>query len=928
MASKKPRKPAKRRARTPASAVRLVPPPAELLPIVGVGASAGGLEALEQFLRNAPVDSGLAYVIVQHLDPTQPGIMPELLQRATKMKVAQVKDRTKVQRDCVYVIPPNRDLSLLRGALYLLEPASPRGLRLPIDSFFRSLAEDQRASCVGVILSGMGTDGTLGLRAIKEQGGLAAVQEPSDAKFDSMPRSALDTGLVDVAAKASELPGKILAILRHGPRAAPADQPLGAKTQNGLEKVMILLRSSSGHDFSQYKKSTLYRRIERRMGVHQVDSIANYVRLLQESQQERELLFNEFLIGVTSFFRDPEAWDSLRDRALPALLAERPRGGQLRAWVTGCSTGEEAYSLAITFKEALEKVKPKVSYLLQIFATDLDRSAIDKARAGVYSANIAADVSPERLKRWFTKEPNGSWRVVKEIRDMVILAVQDVIRDPPFTRVDLLICRNLLIYLERDLQAQLLALFHYSLSPGGLLFLGSSETVGALTRMFLSANTKHRLYFRKATSDRLDLTSFPASALPVRIAAPPELDTKRPAPDLSGLVDELVLREHGPSAALISDNGDVLCISGRTGRYLEPATGKANMNLLAMARDGIRHELTRAVRRAVRSEKPVVLRGLRVGSEGRPQRVDVTVQPLQEPQAFRGTLLVVFAEVPAAWLVAQSDTRPPAKGTSAQVELREVRRDLRTVTDELQTAREEMQSSQEELKSGNEEMQSLNEELQSTNEELTTSKEEMQSMNEELQTVNGELQAKLDELSRSNNDMRNLLDSMDLATLFLDRGLLIRRYTARATSLFKLIPSDVGRPVTDITTELAYPNLPEELRSVLRTLVFSEKQVSTADGRWFTVRIMPYRTLQDSIDGLVVTLGEITVAKTLEAELRRTRERFAGLLEELPKGATVLDENGSQVPRQSVRARILSAEQAGFSRWRIVADGTPAGVPR
>ena len=488
----------KRRQKKPANAASPKTPSPQAsvsFPIVGIGASAGGLEALEHFLGHVPAGSGMAFVIVQHLDPTHKGIMPELLQRATGMKVIQVKDRTRVQPDCVYVIPPNKDMSILHGVLHLLEPAAPRGLRLPIDFFLRSLAQDQQERSIGVILSGMGSDGTLGLRAIKEKAGVVLVQEPATAKFDGMPRSAIDAGLADIVAPVDELPGKIIAYLQRTPLLARPELALEDKTQSALEKAVILLRAHTGHDFSLYKRNTLYRRIERRMGIHQIDKIAAYVRYLQENSQELDLLFKELLIGVTSFFRDPAAWEQLREQALPALLASRPAGHALRAWVPGCSTGEEAYSLAIVFKEALEQVKPKGNFTLQVFATDLDRDAIDKARQGVFPDNIAADVSPERLSRFFSKEEHG-YRVRKEIREMVIFAPQNLIMDPPFTKLDILSCRNLLIYLAPEMQKKLIPLFHYSLNPGGILFLGSAETIGGFTDLFAPLSGKSRIFRR------------------------------------------------------------------------------------------------------------------------------------------------------------------------------------------------------------------------------------------------------------------------------------------------------------------------------------------------------------------------------------------------------------------------------------------------
>jgi two-component system CheB/CheR fusion protein len=597
-------------------------------PIVGIGASAGGLEALELFLRHVPAGSGMAFVIVQHLDPTQKGIMVELLQRTTPMPVVQARDRLKVAPDSVYVIPPNKDMSILHGVLHLLEPAAPRGLRLPIDFFFRALADDCQARSIGVILSGMGSDGTLGLRAIKENAGAVFVQAPASAKFDGMPRSAIDAGLADVVASAEELPGRLIGYLKHAPLVAKADPSRESKTQSGLEKVFILLRTQTGHDFTLYKKSTIYRRVERRMGLHQIDKIATYVRFLRENPHEIELLFKELLIGVTSFFRDPPVWEQLKDEVIPTLLAAQPKGGVLRAWASGCSTGEEAYSLAMVYKEALERVKPTGNFSLQLFATDLDRDAIDRARAGVYPANIAADVSPERLRRFFVQDEHG-WRVSKEVREMVVFAPQNVIMDPPFTKLDLLICRNLLIYLDPGMQKKLIPLFHYSLNPGGVLFLGSTETIGAFTDLFAALAGKTRLYRRRDSLLQAEPVEFPSSFFPdLPHAATVQPQVRMPVPNLQALADQLLLQRFSPAAVLTNDKGDILYISGRTGKYLEPAAGKANWNIFAMAREGLRYELNSAWQKALRQKTAACLKGVKVGINGGVQAVDVTVQPI------------------------------------------------------------------------------------------------------------------------------------------------------------------------------------------------------------------------------------------------------------------------------------------------------------
>jgi len=864
-ASSSRRRPPQLEQSSPASAARGCP-------IVGIGASAGGLEALEQFFAHVPERSGLGFVVVQHLDPTHKAIMAELLQRGTPMRVIQVKDRTPVQPDCVYVIPPNKDMSILHGVLHLLTPRAPRGLRLPIDFFFRSLAQDQADRSIGVILSGMGSDGTLGLRAIKEKAGVVLVQDPVNAKFDSMPRSAIDAGLADIVAPAGALAEKLLGYLHHPPLIAKAEGMLEAKTQNSLAKVVILLRAHSGNDFSFYKRNTLYRRIERRMGIHKLTKMTGYVRLLQENPQELDLLFKELLIGVTNFFRDPAAWQQLRDQAIPELLARRPQGQALRAWVAGCSTGEEAYSLAIVLKEALEEIRPREKIVVQIFATDLDRDAIDQARLGLFPANISADVSEARLKRYFTREA-GRYRVRKEVREMVIFAAQNLVVDPPFTRLDILSCRNLLIYLTPEVQKKLIPLFHYSLTSGGILFQGSAETIGDFTNLFAPLGGKSRL-FRRVDSDlKPEQIAFPSSfsaSPPVGVEARPPAQT--PA-SLQAQADQLVLQAYAPPAVITNDAGDILYISGRTGKYLEPAAGKANWNLFAMARDGLRHKLAGAYQAALRKPQSVLLPRLAVGTEGGAQRVDVTVRRLNEPGPLQGLVLVVFADVvPVAGARAAGRSIKPGTQSPRLVELEQ---EILRVRGEARATHEEMQTSQEELRSANEELQSTNEELQSTNEELTTSKEEMQSMNEELQTVNTELQAKVDQLSQASNDMKNLLDSTDIATLFLDKELRVRRFTPQATTIIHLIATDAGRPITDLATGLRYPELADDAREVLRTLVAVEKSISARDDRWFTVRIMPYRTLDDRIDGVVITFANITTAKTLENKLRLKNQDLA-----------------------------------------------------
>ena len=886
-----------------------VQPEAALVPIVGVGASAGGLEALELLLSGVPEASGLAFVIVQHLDPLHKDIMVELLQRVTPMPVLQISQHQRVEADHVYVIPPNRDLSIRHGVLQLLEPAAPRGLRLPVDYFLRALAADQQAGSIAVILSGMGSDGTLGLRAIKENAGAVFVQDPAGAKFDGMPGSAIEAGLADVVAPAQELVGRILAFRRH----APAEPSVAGGDQGAIEKIVAILRSQSGHDFSLYKKSTIYRRIERRMSLHQLADIGDYVHFLRSNPQEAQLLFKELLIGVTSFFRDPLLWEQVEAEVIPAMLAAHPEGGTLRAWTPACSTGEEAYSLAIAFREALDRLKPLAHYALQIFATDLDSDAIDKARTGAYPLNIAADVSEARLRRYFEQQEE-LYRVRKEIREMVTFAPQNLVMDPPFTRLDLLTCRNLLIYLEADLQKKLLPLFHYSLRPDGLLILGSAETVGAASDLFAAWPGKTRIYRRRETSPRQEPVDFPASLYgrsrrDAAAALPAASGGQSGVPNIQSLTDSLLQQRFSPAAVLTTDKGDIVYISGKTGKYLEPAAGKANLNIFAMAREGLSGALNEVFARVVREQSQQVLKGLRIGADSSVQLVNVEVHSLREPALLRDMILIVFSDQPTP---AASRARRKGQLSGAEAQRMEAMSlEIAQSREELQRAREEMQTSQEELKSTNEELQSTNEELQSTNEELTTSKEEMQSMNEELQTVNHELSAKVEELSQASDDMKNLLNSTEIATLFLDDQMRIRRFTTRITAIFKLIPGDAGRPITDLVSTLHYPQLADEAREVLRTLVFREAEVSARDGRWFTVRIMPYRTQDNRIDGVVITFIDITASKTLEQALRLSDERNGAvqLRTALHQVQALLQDSGA-APQQVLQQIRVQLEQA------------------
>ncbi|MCB9701911.1 MAG: PAS domain-containing protein [Myxococcales bacterium] len=841
-------------------------PAAAHFPIVGVGASAGGLEALSAFFRAVPAACGVAFVVIQHLDPSHPSQLVPILQRATELPVCEAEEGARVEPGRVYVIPPTHDLTIRGGVLHLTPPTSAPGLHLPIDLFLRSLAGDRQEQAVAVILSGMGSDGTAGLRAIKERGGLVLVQEPASAGFQGMPRSALSTGLVDVVAVAEVLPEKIVGYFERAPRPAEPAEILDPAIQSGMHAIVLLLHAHTGHDFSLYKDTTLYRRIQRRMGIHQLDRIGEYVRYLRENPGEIEILFRELLIGVTRFFRDPDAWGCLQEIALPALLAARPAGATIRAWVPGCSTGEEAYSLAIVFLELLSGGGGP--HRLQIFATDLDRDAIARARQAVYATSVADDVSAERLGRFFIRE-QGRFRVRKELRDMLVFAPQNVVMDPPFTKLDLVSCRNLLIYLKPEIQRTLLSLFHYSLNPGGILFLGSADSIGSAAELFAPIRGSAKLYRRIEVAARPGFVTFaplvsPTSGeVPRGMASPASLEAE---------ADRFLLRNFAPAAVLVTSAGDIVYCNGNTGRYLEPAAGKANWNVLAMARRGLLHPLGRAIAEVRRRRSAAVQARAVVETEAGERAIELTVRALDEPGPLQGTLMIVFVDASAP----PPGVPPPtsAAGEAEAVDgLQRAHDECDALRREIQLMREEMQASQEDMMSTNEEFQAANEELQSTNEELTTSREEMQSMNEELQTLNAELQAKVDELSRASDDMQNLLDSTEIATVFLDEALHIRSFTAKVTKLIRLIPSDVGRPLGDITTILDYEGLVDDARQVLETLAPVQREVAASDGRWFGAKLKPYRNIESQLAGVVITFSDITAVKRLEAELRRVAAR-------------------------------------------------------
>jgi len=908
------RKTAKKKAPPKPGADKTPGPPhtSQAFYIVGMGASAGGLEAFEAVFRNMPDNPGMAFVLVPHLDPTHASILPQLVQKCTRMKVMQVEDGLRVLPNTVYIVPPNKDLAMLHGTLQLIEPTGSRAVRLPINYFFRSLAQDQRGKAICMVLSGMGTDGALGLRAIKEDLGMAMVQTPETAKYDSMPRSAIETGLADYVLPPEKMGKHLIEYVRrttHGAAPATSGFPNAGDVPDAMQKIYILLRAQTGHDFSLYKPNTVWRRVERRMDVHRLDHLSNYVRYLQENPREVETLFKELLIGVTRFFRDPEAFEILKEKILPGYLADKPDSESLRVWVPGCSSGEEAYSVAMIMSECVETLDRHLS--MQIFATDIDADAIATARVGIYPESITADVNADRLRRFFSKE-DSTYRVKKNVREMLVFAPHNIIKDPPFTKLDVICCRNLLIYLDSVLQKKLLPLFHFSLKPKGVLFLGSSETIGGAVNLFSASDRKWKIFTRKDT----------ASAGPRVLEFPPMAPAEKSSEihrrkggetGIRGLAEGFLTKSYAPPSVLINEDGDIQYVHGRTGKYLEPAQGEAKFNILDMAREGLRGELSLAIRKAIEGKKDISLKGLRVRSNGELQSVDVYVKPVRERGVPAGLLMVIFEDVESAGKVMEAEAKGRSRKKSHK-RLEVVEQELQYTKESLQSTIEELETINEALSATNEELQSTNEELQSANEELETSKEEQQSLNEELVTVNTELQTKVDELSRVNDDMRNLLDSTEIPTIFLDSELKIKRFTSHAAKVVHLIHSDIGRPISHVVSNLKYGNLAEDAEEVLRKPGLKELEVEGKDGRWYLMRVLPYRTIDNAIDGVVVSFLDIYDRKTaaekiesLNQSLQEARDYAEAIIATLREPLLVLNED----------LRVVSANRSFYRTFQV-----------
>ena len=847
----------------------------------------------------------MAFVVVSHLSPNHVSMLTEILQRTTTMPVIEVTDQMQVHANSVYIIPPNRDMAIFHGRLQLSVPDEPHAQRLPIDQFLRSLAEDQGENAVGVILSGTGSDGTLGLRAIVGAGGVSLVQEPTTAKYDGMPSSAIAAGYANHILPVEKMAEVIISGARI--RGFAQDVPPVPAVVSSMVRILMHIRSVTGQDFSLYKKSTIGRRIERRMAQHNIEDSEVYLRYLKENPTEVHALFKELLINVTSFFRDSEAFVLLQKEILPQLFQNKPEDYVFRVWVAGCATGEEAYSIAILLRELMDELHQE--YKVNIYSTDLDDDAIAIARAGIYPSNIVQDVSVERLRRFFVKEETG-YRIKKEIREMVVFAVHNVIKEPPFTRLDLLSCRNLMIYLEPELQNRLISVFHYALKLGGVLFLSPSESIGNHTELFSAFNRKWKFYLaiNSASSSRAMLTSPMTWAKGTGDKVPEEIMKKTKEPNLTELARKLLIQFFAPASVITDYKGDMVYVHGETGKYLRPAPGQASLNVIEMAREGLEIELRAAIHAASTQNMPTLNRELQVKTNGDFTPVNLSVRPLSGIDGDQKLLLVSFQDIAPTHLNPKGKT--PAKPIDlGRIEVLE--RELAYSKENQQAIIEEQQATNEELKSTNEELQSTNEELQSTNEELETSKEEMQSVNEELITVNAELQSKIELLAGMQNDMKNLLDNTNIGTVFLDEHMVIRRFTREAISIYRLVASDVGRPLADIKCNLDGEDLLTKAQSVLETLVPFEIEVQSHSGEWYLMRIQPYRTLDNVIEGVVLTFTDISKRIAAETAVQLARELAENIVDTVREPLLVMDAD----------LQVVSANRAFYQFFKVtVAD--------
>jgi two-component system, chemotaxis family, CheB/CheR fusion protein len=862
--------------------------------ITAIGASAGGLEALERFFRNMPADAGIAFIVVQHLAPDHSSALAELLGRCTPMAVEEARDLTQVVPSRVYIIPPNATLTVEDGNLHVASPAEPRGHRMAIDSLFTSLAKDCGESAVCIMLSGTGTDGTLGLRAIKEYGGMAMAQSLESARYDGILRSAISTGLVDHVLPVEEMPARLVEYAAHL-RLTNGNTIIEQIEETQLSKLHSLLQQKAGHDFRQYKGNTILRRLQRRMKALQIETIEQYLQVLEHQSDEADRLFKDLLIGLTHFFRDPSAFAALGQHVIPKLFEGKDANSQVRACIVGCASGEEAYSIAILLCEAAAVLDNPPQ--LKVFATDIDERALEVARKGRYPESIAEHLSGERLERYFTKQ-DGVYQVKRELREICLFTNHSFIKDPPFSRLDLISCRNVMIYLEADLQRKIVRLFHYALRSGGYLFLGPSEGVSNDRDLFGTIDKKHRIFHKKEMLPRSVIT-FPLAD----IGAPRRAVGKQPVPEepaVSRQLERIILQRYRPACVTVRESGEAVYFSGGIGSYLQPATGSPDNNVINMAREGLRIPLRTALHMAVTSGERVIQQKVPVRTNGGVTPVDITVEPIAEFQDA-SLYMIVFEDVPTAGGATEVHTFDADSQQAIQhLEL------------ELRSAQEHAQAMFEELESSNEELRSANEEYQSTNEELETSKEELQSFNEELETVNGELGRRVAELDLANSDLQNLHSSTQIATIFLDGELHIKSFTPAAAGLFRLIAGDVGRPITDLAAQFADGNLVADTQEVLRTLVPQERDLPGTHGRHYLARVLPYRTVHNVVEGVVVTFTDVTQLKQAEHLIHDAKTYAESIIDTVREPLLVLN----------AELRVRSANKSFYKAFGLGEDET------
>lgn len=834
----------------------------ENLIIVAIASSAYDVKALESFFNNIPETNHIAFVVIQHIKPSKRAVLP-IFNGDSNFIVSLVEDGVTLRPNNVYIIESGTNVYLENQQLFINNNAQDKST---LNYFLLSLVKEQQDLAITVILSGEGIDGLSGLKSLKEAGGMVMAQEPESAKLNGMIAGTISAGVVDFVLPVEKLGGQLLNYLNKT-YSVENNSFSTFDNSNLLDKIFILLRNKTGNDFSNYKKNTILRRVRRRMIINKIDDVNSYVKYLQQNSFEVETLFKELLIGVTAFFRDPEAFEVLKKKVIPYMLANKPINEPFRIWISGCSTGEEAYSIAMILKECMNDLKQ--TFTIQIFATDIDNEAIETARVGIYPKSIETDVSPERLNRFFIKKGH-IYQVRKEIREMIIFALQNLVKDPPFSKLDIISCRNLLIYLESSLQKKILPLFHYRLNNEGILFLGTSESIGEFTELFSTVDRKWKVFRKRNTvSYSRAIVDFSLSTLSKSkndIIEGMNIENKKF--NIRELTERLLLERYSPSCVIINEKYEIIYFHGRTGKYLEPVMGEANLNILGMARQGIKKQMSTGIRRAISKKKEFVYHNLKVKVNDKFQKINLIIKPIMDIEPLNGLVMIIFEEsIAPVEATAERDVYNAEKEQNTHVS--ELEHELNSTREYLQTTIEELETSNEELKSTNEELQSSNEELQSTNEELETSKEELQAVNEELITLNSELQLKIDELSEANNDMYNLLTSTNIGTIFLDTNLLIKRFTPSITKVFNLINSDIGRPITHISSNLIYENLAYDVENVLSTLISKEIDVQTKENKYYRMRIIPYRTTENVIDGTVVTFIDITNNKNIELQLNK-----------------------------------------------------------